>query len=187
MKRTTLTVAILVIALLSIASNRRTMAHFENSEDRRADGPDISEDTAEPQGDMLAEEFHQSYPLNPTGRVSIENINGDVRIAVWDQSEVKVDAVKKAHERERLDELKIEVLNTADSVRIKTKYPEQTFNERGSRHYNNPASVEYTLTIPRKAHLDSAELANGSHDIEGANGDVKDACVNGRIKANGLM
>src|SRR5260370_20256360 len=187
MKRTTLTVAILVMSLLSIASNRRPMAHFENSQTRLAAGADISHDTAEREGDMFSEEFHQSYPLNATGRVSIENINGDVRIAVWDQSEVKVDAVKKAHERERLDELKIEVLNTADSGRIKTKYPEQTFNERGSRHYNNPASVEYTLTIPRKAHLDSAELVNGSLDIEGAEGDVKAACVNGRIKANGLM
>ena len=187
MKRTTLTVAILAIALLSITSNRRTMAHFENSLSRPAAGADTGQDKAETQGDMLTEEFHQSYPLNPTGRVSIENINGDVRIAVWDQNEVKVDAVKKAHQRERLDEVKIEVLNTADSVRIKTKYPDQTFNERGSRRYNNPASIEYTLTIPRKAHLDSAELVNGSLDIEGAEGDVKAACVNGRIKANGLM
>lgn len=187
MKRTTLTVAILVIALLSIASNRRTMAHFENSLIRPAAGAGISQDKAETQDDVLTEEFHQSYPLNPTGRVSIENINGDVRIAVWDQNEVKVDAVKKARERERLDEVKIEVVNTADSVRIKTKYPDQSFNERGSRRYNNPASIEYTLTIPRKAHLDSAELVNGSLDIEGAEGDVKAACVNGRIKANGLM
>ena len=187
MKRTTLTVAILAIALLSVASNRRTMAHFENSLSHPAAGADISQDKAETQGDVLTEEFHQSYPLNPTGRVSIENINGDVRIAVWDQNEVKVDAVKKAHQRERLDELKIEVVNTADSVRIRTKYPDQTFNERGSRRYNNPATVEYTLTIPRKAQLDSAELVNGSLDIEGAEGDVKAACVNGRIKANGLM
>jgi DUF4097 and DUF4098 domain-containing protein YvlB len=187
MKRTTLTVAILAMALLSIASNRRTMAHFENSLSRHAAGADISQDKAETQGDMLTEEFHQSYPLNPTGRVSIENINGDVRIAVWDQNEVKVDAVKKAHQRERLDEVKIEVVNTADSVRIRTKYPDHIFNERDSRRYNNPASVEYTLTIPRQARLDSAELVNGSLDIEGAEGDVKAACVNGRIKANGLM
>lgn len=187
MKRTMLTVAILAIALLSVASNRKTMAQLESSLIRPAASADISQDKAETQGDMLTEEFHQSYPLNPTGRVSIENINGDVRIAVWDQNEVKVDAVKKAHERERLDEVKIEVVNTADSVRIKTKYPDQTFNERGSRRYNNPASIEYTLTIPRKAHLDSAELVNGSLDIEGAEGDVKAACVNGRIKANGLM
>lgn len=187
MKRTTLTVAIVAIALLSVASNRRTMAHFENSLICPAAGADISQDKAATQGEMLSEEFHQSYPLSPTGRVSIQNINGGVRIAVWDQNEVKVDAVKKARQREELDEVKIEVVNTADSVRIKTQYPDQTYNEQGSRRRNNWATVEYTLTIPRKAQLDSAELVNGSLDIEGAEGDVKAACVNGRIKATGLM
>jgi DUF4097 and DUF4098 domain-containing protein YvlB len=187
MKRTTLTVAILAIALLSLSSNRRTMAHFENPQTRFAAATNTSPDQPQTRGDELTEEFHQSYPLSATGRVSIANINGGVRIAVWDQNEVKVDAVKKASERERLDEVKIEVVNTADSVRIKTKYPDQTFNEQGSRRYNNPASIEYTLTIPRKAQLDSAELVNGSLDIEGAEGDVKAACVNGQIKANGLM
>src|SRR5260370_33185063 len=130
MKRTTLTVAILVMSLLSIASNRRPMAHFENSQTRLAAGADISHDTAEPQGDMLTEEFHQRYPLNPTGRVSIANINGDVRIAVWDQSEVKVDAVKKTIERDRLDEQNIKILNEPAIVRIKTKSSDMDLNER---------------------------------------------------------
>jgi DUF4097 and DUF4098 domain-containing protein YvlB len=186
MKRTILTVAMLAISLLSVAGNRRTLAHFENSLIRPAAGADMNQDQALTQGGPLTEEFHQNYPLSATGRVSIENINGGVHINVWDQNEVKVDAVKRGRQREGLDEVKIEVVNTADSVRIKTQYPDQTFNEQGSRHYN-PASVEYTLTIPRKAQLDSAQLINGSLDIEGAEGDVKADCVNGRIKANGLM
>lgn len=189
MKRTTLTVAILTIALLSVTSNRPTMAHRESSLIRPAASANFSQDKAQTQGDMVTEEFHQNYPLSPTGRVSIQNINGGVRIAVWDQNEVKVDAVKKARQREDLDEVKIEVVNTADSVRIKSQYPdrEQNFNDQGSRRRNSWATVEYVLTIPRKAQLDSAELVNGSLDIEGAEGDVKAACVNGRIKANGLM
>ena len=121
--------------------------------------------------------------------MSIQNINGDVHIAVWDQNEVKVDAVKRAYQRERLDEAKIVVENTADSVRIKTEYPErnQTFTDQGPRRYNNPATVDYTLTIPRKARLDSAELVNGTLEIDGAEGDVKAASVNGQLKARGLV
>jgi DUF4097 and DUF4098 domain-containing protein YvlB len=120
--------------------------------------------------------------------VSIENINGGVHISVWDQNEVKVDAVKKAYQRERLDEAKIEVINTADSVRIKSRYPdrEQMFRGSDDRRYNNPSSIEYTLTIPRRARLDSAELVNGSLEIVGLEGDVQAACVNGHIKASGL-
>jgi DUF4097 and DUF4098 domain-containing protein YvlB len=189
MKRTILTVAVLAMALLSVASNRRALARFANLQLGPAAGAEVNPGQPSTRGNELTEEFHQSYPLSSTGRVSIQNINGDVRIAVWDQNEVKVDAVKKSYQREQLDEAKIEVVNTADSVRIKTQYPErhQTFNDEGSRRHNISVTVEYTLTIPRKAQLDSAELVNASLDIEGAEGDVKAACVNGRIKANGLM
>src|SRR5678815_5185549 len=31
-------------------------------------------------GDELREEFHQTYPLSATGRISLENINGGVQI-----------------------------------------------------------------------------------------------------------
>lgn len=185
------------MALLTIASNRRTMAYFDNAQIRSADSVAIrlskpqTGSLSEPQakGDELTEEFHQIYPLSATGRVSIQNINGDVHIAVWDQNVVKVDAIKRAYQRERLDEAKIEVVNSADSVRIKTEYPDrnQTFNDKAPGRYNNPATVEYTLTIPRKAGLDSAELVNGSLEIEGAEGDVKAASVNGQLKASGLV
>jgi DUF4097 and DUF4098 domain-containing protein YvlB len=125
--------------------------------------------------------------LSATGRVSIENINGGVRISVWDQNEVKVDAVKRAYTKERLDEARIDVNATADGVRIRTEYPDrnQSFSD-GEQRRHNPASVEYTLTIPRKARIDSADLVNGSLDIEGVEGDVKAACVNGHVKARGL-
>jgi DUF4097 and DUF4098 domain-containing protein YvlB len=197
MKRTILTAAVLAMALLTMASNRGTMAHFGNSQICPADSVAItlsnpqtgSLSELQTKGTELTEEFHQSYPLSATGRVSIQNVNGDVHIAVWDQNEVKVDAVKRAYQRERLDEAKIDVVNTADSVRIKTEYPDrnQTFTDEGPRRYNNPATVDYTLTIPRKAHLDSAELVNGSLEIEGAEGDVKAASVNGQLKARGLV
>jgi hypothetical protein len=99
---------------------------------------------------------------------------------------VKVDAVKRAYSPERLSEVTIDVTNSADSVIIKTKYPErnQTFETRNRE--NNPASVEYTLTVPRGARIDSADLVNGSLDIEGVKGDVRVSLVNGEVKAGGL-
>ena len=100
----------------------------------------------------------------------------------------RVDAVKRAYTKERLDEARIDVSATADSVRIRTEYPDrnQSFSDGEPRRHNNPATVEYTLTIPRKARIDSADLVNGSLDIEGVEGDVKAACVNGQVKARGL-
>jgi len=94
--------------------------------------------------------------------------------------------VKRAYNPQRLSEVTIEVTNTADSVMIKTKYPErnQTFDNRNRE--NSSASIEYTLTIPRGSRLDGAELVNGSLDVEGVQGDVHASLVNGEIKAGGL-
>ena len=139
------------------------------------------------QGEMLREEFHQSYPLAADGRVSMENINGDVRVTGWDRDEVKVDAVKKAYRRDRLDEAKIEIRTDNSSIHIETDYPNRTqvFNDDAGRE-NNPAIVEYTLTVPRNARIDAIELINGKLDIENVKGDVKASSINGSVTAHGL-
>jgi DUF4097 and DUF4098 domain-containing protein YvlB len=139
-------------------------------------------------GEQITEEFHQTYPLSATGRVNLGNINGGVKIKVWDRAAVQVDAIKKAYRRDRLSEAKIEVTATEDNIRIKTEYPDENQNFRsGEGRYNNPAMVEYSLTVPRKATLESIELVNGSLDIEGVEGNVKASSINGPVTARGLM
>jgi DUF4097 and DUF4098 domain-containing protein YvlB len=131
----------------------------------------------------LTAEFHQTYPINANGRVSLENINGAVHISSWDRNEVKVDAVKRANSQKRLDEAKIEVNADSGSISIRTKYPQ------GTQHWDSDdqaASVEYTLTVPKNAHLDAIKLINGSLDISNINGDVEASCINGRLTAKGL-
>jgi hypothetical protein len=133
----------------------------------------------------LTEEFHQTYALNADGRIELDNINGAVHISSWDRNEVKVDAVKYADTKERLDEAKIEIESAKDVLSIRTKYPEHdhTWNW-GSR--NNPAGVEYTLTVPRRARLDEIKLINGSLDVTGVSGEVRASCINGRLEAHDL-
>jgi DUF4097 and DUF4098 domain-containing protein YvlB len=133
----------------------------------------------------LTEEFHQTYTITADGRVELDNINGAVHIASWDRNEVKVDAVKYADTKERLDEAKIEIESGKDYVSIRTKYPDHdhTFNWGG---HNNPASVEYTLTVPRGVRLDEIKLINGPLDITGISGEVRASCINGRLEAHDL-
>lgn len=133
----------------------------------------------------LTEEFHQTYAITADGRIELSNINGDVHISSWDQNQVKVDAVKYADTKERLDEAKIEIESRNDSLSIRTRYPEH--NEgRGWGSHNNPASVEYTLTVPRGARLDGIKLINGELDIAGVSGEVRASCINGRLEAHNL-
>lgn len=182
MKRPALLIAILSIAVGTITYRQTTFAH----RNARVAKATFAEPLQKPKGDELTEEFHKSYALSATGRVSIANINGDVHINGWDGNEVKVDAVKRAYSQERLSEVTIDVVSTADSVAIKTKYAErnQTFEDRNRE--NSSASVEYTLTVPRRARIEGAELINGSLDISGVQGDVRLSLINGEAKASDL-
>ena len=134
----------------------------------------------------LTEEFHQTYPLSATGRVGLSNINGSVRISAWDRNEVKVDAVKRAYTQERLREAEIQVSANANSIEIETEYPEYNWTDRDTKRHENPASVEYTLTVPRGARVEEVNLVNGGLDIEGLTGPIHASSVNGRINARGL-
>jgi DUF4097 and DUF4098 domain-containing protein YvlB len=134
---------------------------------------------------QLTEEFHQTYPLAAGGRIELDNINGDVHITGWDRNEVKVDAVKYAGRKDRLGEAKIRVEAGKDYVSIHTEYPRHdlTFNDHDR---DNPAGVEYTLTVPRGVRLDQIKLINGSLDIQGVAGEVRASCINGHLSARDL-
>ena len=182
--KTLITTTLLIVAL---ASNGTGSARQELISVPLTDPCDPPACTSQP-GQDLREEFHQTYPLSATGRVSLENINGAVTIKVWDRAAVQVDAVKKAYRQNRLAEARIEVTSTEENIRIKTEYPHENQNFRsGEGRYDNPAIVEYTLTVPRKATLESIELINGHLDIEGVEGNVKASSINGRVNARGLM
>jgi DUF4097 and DUF4098 domain-containing protein YvlB len=141
---------------------------------------------ASDQRGALSEEFHQTYALTADGRIELDNINGDVHISSWDQNQVKVDAVKYADTKERLDEAKIEIDSRNDSLSIRTHYPDHHQSWNWGSHNNNPASVEYTLTVPRTARLDEIKLINGELDITGVSGEVNASCINGRLEAHNL-
>jgi DUF4097 and DUF4098 domain-containing protein YvlB len=139
-------------------------------------------------GQEMRDEFHQTYPLAASGRVSLENVNGSIRINGWDRNEVKVDAVKHAYARERMDDAQIVVDAGSDAIHIRTKYSDENlnFSDETNRRHNNPASVDYILSIPRNARVESVEVVNGSIEVEGVTNDVIASSVNGPVRAHGL-
>jgi DUF4097 and DUF4098 domain-containing protein YvlB len=189
LRKSLISIVLLIIALASNGAGPAAASALSRQDLRPVPSVPAAEATTavgEP-GEELREEFHQTYPLSPTGRISLENINGGVQIKIWDRAAVQVDAVKTAYRRERLNEAKIEVNATEENIRIKTDYPDGNLNFRGDdRRYDNPATVEYSLTVPRKAVLESIEMVNGSIDIDGVEGNVKASSINGRVRATGL-
>jgi DUF4097 and DUF4098 domain-containing protein YvlB len=127
--------------------------------------------------------FDKTYTMDRGGRVSLENVNGDVTIEVWDEAEVRVYAVKSASSPERLEALRIDVDATASGVAIDTRYPNSRDFSDGDRHGH--LEVEYTLTVPRFAAVDGVELVNGDLLISGVEGDIDADTVNGTIVVRG--
>jgi len=124
------------------------------------------------------ETVDQSYPLAAGGSVSLENINGDVSIEVWERDEVRVFAVKSASSPELLDELEVKVDANKNRVRIDTHYPSMNGSDHGHRRFTK---VEYTVTVPRTAILDDIELVNGNLTVVGIEGGIDAGTVNGDI------
>jgi DUF4097 and DUF4098 domain-containing protein YvlB len=127
----------------------------------------------------VTQDFHRTVPLPANGRVSIDNMNGDVEISGWDRNEVEIDAVKTARDQQRLDDTRIEVDSSSNSVEITTHYQEHFFN-------NNPASVHYTLHVPSKARIDRINLVNGSLTLQQLSGEIRANLVNGKLRASDL-
>jgi len=182
MKKAALLIGILSLAVATLADNRIKLTDTQAA---ALINSSCSASFQKARGNELTETFSQVYPLTATGRVNIVNINGDVHVNVWDQNSVKVDAIKRAYSRERLSEVTVDVQSAADILTIKTRYPEDR-NYSGRNREDSWASVEYTVTLPRRAQLDGAELVNGSLDVEGVQGSVRASLVNGNVKASDL-
>jgi DUF4097 and DUF4098 domain-containing protein YvlB len=160
-----------ILGLITLAALALTIADSSRAQTTRAE---------------LTEEFHQTYPLSAKGRVALSNINGTVKISAWDRNEVKVDAIKRARTPERLREAQIKVDANSGSIEMETEYPEYRWDDRDGERHENPASVEYTLTVPRGARVEEVNLVNGALDIEGLSGPVHASSVNGRVTARNL-
>ena len=127
-------------------------------------------------------QFSQTYPLSQRGRVSLNNVNGGLRIQVWDRNEVKVEAVKQAGSESALEALRIDVRATPDRVAIETRYPERSwFSSR-----SDSASVDYTLTVPRTSAVEDVSLVNGDLDVADLEGRLEVELVNGDVRARNL-
>ncbi|MBZ5584194.1 MAG: DUF4097 domain-containing protein [Acidobacteriia bacterium] len=120
-------------------------------------------------------EFRQTFAFCPNGRVVIDNLYGDVRISGWDRDEVRVEAFKRGPGR--LDDARIVVDSSSGLVSIRTLY-------LGSGE--QPANVEYRISVPRGASLQDIHLVNGGLSLTGLTGPVKASAVNGDIRAEGL-
>jgi hypothetical protein len=119
------------------------------------------------------EEFHHSYALKPGGRVSLENSNGSVEIVGWGQDTIDIAGTKYASTEAVIRALKIDIVATADSVRIRTIPP--------TGHRAN-WGAKYVIRVPRRIELERIASSNGSIRIEDLEGSARLRTSNGSVR-----
>jgi len=124
---------------------------------------------------MPRNQFRHLYTMHQDARVTIQNFYGNVTITAWDRDAVLVEAIKHSTDPRHLDDARIVVEPTADSLSIRTQY--------AGSDAEHPTSVEYRITVPRRIHLDNVVLTNGQLSLDGISGPVKASAVNGNIHA----
>ncbi len=118
------------------------------------------------------EDFAHSYPLKSGSRLYVENFNGSVEIAGWDQETAGISGTKYASTENARNALRIDIVTSGDSIRIRTVRPSGHRGNMGAR---------YVIKVPSRTSLDRVDSSNGSvyiHDIEG-NARVRTS--NGRV------
>jgi hypothetical protein len=101
-------------------------------------------------------DVNKTVALSGHGSVTVETHKGSVQVSVWDRQEVEIHARIEAEpgtimDRRRFDGTEVRIENSADSVSIKTYYPD--FNWCCSDDTGSNPEVRYTIKMPRTAQL----------------------------------
>ncbi len=119
----------------------------------------------------------ETRPLPANGELSLENVNGTVELAAWDEAKVRIEAVKHAASERALEELKVEIVGEGDHLSVRTRYPRP-------RWMGGAGKVDYRVSVPRGARVRVSNV-NGRVRVNGVGGEVKASTVNGSVDVTG--
>jgi DUF4097 and DUF4098 domain-containing protein YvlB len=127
------------------------------------------------------------YPLRAGGCVTVENVQGAIRVEGWDRAEVEVTVTQTgASSSGHMDPVRIAVNSIASGLGFRTLYPQES---------EAPVRVDYRLRVPRQVRLDRLGTVQGDItvlDIEGPvsarslSGNIVQKNVAGRLEARTL-
>ena len=120
----------------------------------------------------FTKDFHDSYPLKPGGRLSIESFNGSIELTGWDQDTVEINGTKFGPSPEATDSLRIDISNSPDSVSLRAVRPSELRGSWGAR---------FEVRMPRRSVLDLIKTSNGHIRVTDGSGPARLRTSNGPI------
>jgi hypothetical protein len=126
--------------------------------------------------ELLEEIVEQKYEVAADATLSVQNIDGSIRVYAAEQAVISIQAIKKAYKQERLQGIVVAVNATPNSVTITTSLP-----PRHNALSDRSGTVDYIIVVPQTAKVAQLELVNGEILVEGlrTGGSAKAHLVNG--------
>lgn len=129
-------------------------------------------------------DFEQTYALESGGKVSVENVDGYVRVVPWDREEVSCRGVLRVRAGSSEKARKL-----ARDIRVIVSHDEKSFSievkRTGSERWISWGiglgwSLDIDLSVPRRCSLDLSTV-DGSVEVTGVEGPVDVRTVDGSI------
>src|SRR6476620_3756724 len=126
--------------------------------------------------ELLEEIIDQKFDVDPNVTLSVQNIDGSIRVYAAEEPVVIVQAIKKAYNAERLKGILVDTKASPNSVTITTSFP-----PRKNALSDRSGTVDYIIVVPQTAKITQMDLTNGEILVEGLRngGSAKAHLVNG--------
>jgi DUF4097 and DUF4098 domain-containing protein YvlB len=133
-------------------------------------------------------DVNKTVALHSNGAVEIETHKGSIKVSTWDRQEVEIQARIEAEpgtsmDRRRFDGTEVRIDSSADSVRIKTYYPD--FNWCCTFDNGTNPEVRYTIRMPKTARLAIRDHRSDT-EVTGLQGALDLTTHRGTVHVRGL-
>jgi len=167
---------ILVVLLVSIAAFAGIVRSYSKTGRSISELPRVVSGDSDSQGDVR-DEIRKSFELAAGARVSVEGINGAVKIETSDTHTAEIYIERTAKSAEALQRRKIIIESTANSLKIRGEKGDAGFI---SRMFGSSPAEKVHLKLPRAIAL-VTQGVNGAVTVGEIDGPVEVHGVNGRV------
>ena len=108
----------------------------------------------------------------------MDNFNGSVEIAGWDQKQCEIDGVKYANTVELRDRIKVDIEKTPNGILVKSSRP--------SDDWMGNDGVRYVIHVPRNTELNHISTSNGAIRVSGIDNRADLKTSNGAVNVSEL-
>src|SRR5437588_518073 len=139
------------------------------------------------------DEIHQTIAApDEHPEIYVSTRNGNVQVTTWERNQIKIDVLKEAPNKQRADDVKINIKSDQSRVTIRAEFPVNrgwfgvTSDDDSYTQGAQQVKVHIAVTIPRGSRVPSIFSRCGNIELNGLSGEVHAQTQVGAIVAKSL-